>query len=275
MNDFKFVSEKYSIQNTENYRLSIQVNPDGFSLLMLDDEEKVITIIHRQTGSVKNTQKLFKQEEDFIKFRELSFRSFSLLINSNRVSLAPAEIEMDPGLLMNLEFDSVVKDGIRKREIQDKKLSYHFEIDNDLNSLLSDFRNSPKPEHLCGFFIDYIFSFHNSEDDSCYIYSTPCILHIARIEHNKLHKYNAYNGTNDEELLYHFVNTLHKLHIKNNTNVFYSGHIVKADEFWKVMERYHKNIEILPNEFDFELAGNINENYFSYLLRSLSENNQR
>ncbi len=275
MNDFKFVSEKYSIQNTENYRLSIQINPDGFSLLMLDEEGKVITIIHRQTGSVKNTQKLFKQEEDFIKYRELSFRSFSLLINSNRVSLAPSEMEINPELLMDIEFNSVKKDGIRKREVQDKNFSFHFEIDNDINSLLSDFRNNPKPEHLSGFFIDYIFSVHSNEEDAYYVYSTPCLLNIARIKQNKLLYYNVYTGGNDEELLYHFVNTLHKLHIKNNTNVFYSGHIVKTDEIWKVMERYHKNIKILPNEFDFELAGNINENYFNYLLRSLSENNQR
>jgi len=114
-----------------------------------------------------------------------------------------------------------------------------------------------------------------SENDACYIYTTPGILHFAQIDQNKLLYYNIYTGRNDNELLYHLVNTLQKLEIKTGTDVFYSGHIVKTDEIWKVMSRYHKNLKILPNEFDFELAGNVNENYFSYLLRSLSENNQR
>lgn len=275
MNDFKFVSEKYSIQNTQNYRLSIQVNPDGFSLLLVDNEENIISIIHRQTGSVNNTQKLFKQEEELIKYRELSFHSFTLLINSNRISLAPAEINMDSDILMNIDFGSFEKDAIRHRKFQDKQLNYYFEINQDFQNFLSDFRNNPVPEHLSGFFMDYIFLHYHGEGDACYIYTTPRILHFAQINQDKLLHYNVYTGRNDDELLYHFVNTLHKLQIKTGTDVFYSGHIVKTDEIWKIMLRYHKNLKTLPNEFDFELAGNINENYFSYLLRSSGENNQR
>lgn len=275
MNDFKFVSEKYSIKNTQDYRLSIQVNPDGFSLLILDKEGNIITIIHRQTGSVTNTRHLFKQEEELIKFRELSFRSSSLLINSSKVSLAPPEIDVDADMLMHIQFGSLRKNKLERKATKDKQINYCFVIDQDLNNLFSDFRNHPVIEHLTGSFLDYIFSVHKHDKNACYIYTSPSICHFARLDKTTLQYYNLYRVRNDEEFLYHFVNTLDKLQLESDSEeVYYSGHIVKTDEIWKIMSGYHKNIITLPNEFDFELAGDMNENYFSYLFKTISENYQ-
>ena len=80
MNDFKFVSEEYSKNNTHKYRLSIQINPDGFSVLMIGEENTILQIIHTQTNAIENTRKLFRSEENLINLRELTFKSFDLFI---------------------------------------------------------------------------------------------------------------------------------------------------------------------------------------------------
>ena len=55
MNDFKFVAEKFDIQNTLQYRLSIQVNKDGFSVLICDEASKLLQLQHFQTGSINDS----------------------------------------------------------------------------------------------------------------------------------------------------------------------------------------------------------------------------
>jgi hypothetical protein len=47
MNDFKYVSEDYNLNHTKNYRLSIQLNRDGFSVLIASEEKKILKIYHK------------------------------------------------------------------------------------------------------------------------------------------------------------------------------------------------------------------------------------
>ncbi len=276
MNDFKFVSEKYSIQNTKNYRLSIQVNPDGFSVLAVNREGNILKIIHRKTGSITATQKVFKTEEDIIKLRELSFLSCILLVNSSKVILCPSEelFGLKPHILTNLEFENFNGSSTEKRDLKEKNISYNFVIDPELQNFFSSFHNEPRVNHLAGEFLGYIFARPEQDDISCYIYTTPGIMHLAIVKEGELEYYNVYSGKNNDELLYHLMNTLRILKIDNNCGIYYSGHIVKTDDIWKILVRYRKDIRILPNEFNFELAGTINENYFTYLLKSTGEDYQ-
>ena len=47
MNDFKYVSDDYNINKTIAYRLSIQLNPDGFSVLIADAHKNILFLFHR------------------------------------------------------------------------------------------------------------------------------------------------------------------------------------------------------------------------------------
>jgi hypothetical protein len=270
MNDFKFVSEKYSIHKTKNYRLSIQVNPDGLSLLVLDRDNKVLKIIHRFTRTIEGARKLFRSEEELIKLRELSFASCKILINSPTISLFPEQelTEVSEEGMMQIEFEKPEKPQFKTRKLADERISYSF-YPEDLMGFHSDFRNNPGLYHVSGLFLDYVCEKAESNKDATFIYTSPGIIHIAYLSGKELKYFNVYRGKNDEELLYHLINTCHRLNIREESPVYYSGHIVKSDEKYTVMSRYFKNISFLPNEFDFELAGNINENYFSYLLRSI------
>jgi hypothetical protein len=275
MNDFKFVSEEYSIHNSKNYSLSIQLNKDGFSVLVSGEGNKILTIIHRQTGSLENTRKVFKNEEDYIKLRELSFKSFSILINTNQVSIYPGEniTSAGPENLFKLEFEDQTGSYLKTSELESFKGITVFRISHEIDEFINSFRNDPEIRHLTSQFLNYISLRKPENKNSVFIYTCPGIIHLAYLFFDDLKFYNSFSGKNNDELLYHLMNSLRQLNLPPDSGIFYSGHLRQNDHSWKILNKYLPELKILPNEFNFELAWDVNENYFSYLLNELGANN--
>jgi len=277
MNDFKFVSERYSIHNTTDYRLSIQVNPDGFSVLVTGENNTVLKIIHLQTGSIEKTKAVFRTEEDFIKLRELSFKSSSIIINTNRVTLIPDEFrDFDNHAdFFKIEFDLPHESSLKTVNIPELNVSAVFEVPSNYADLISGFRNNPRVTHFAKDFLNYLKKKKSTDPQSFSIYTSPGLLHTALTEYGGFKFYNSFACRNEDELLYHLMHVIRKLHLNSKTNFYYSGHLAKDNATWIQLMKFIPEIQLLPNELSFELAWNINENYFSFLLNNTGANNQR
>jgi hypothetical protein len=265
MNDFKFVSEEYSIQNSKNYRLSIQLNPDGFSVLVVNEEHKVLKILHVQSGSYNESIKLFKSKEDLIELRELSFKSVQILLNNERVSLLPNHVEYQSNLknYFYIDFEKEKESRVLNKVIDNSEISCLFEIDEILNSFILGFRNNPSVNHICPSILSGLLS-ENNEKNIARIYTSPGLIHIGITNLGKLEFYNVFKWTTEEEMLFHLMNTLRKFNMED-LSVEYSGHIKKNGSAIKLLKKYIPGIHLLPNVFSFEIAWDINENYFSHL----------
>jgi len=275
MNDFKFVSEEYSIHNSKNYRLSIQLNKDGFSVLIKSDKNKILSIIHRQTGSLENTRKAFKYEEDFINLRELSFQSFTILLNTSLATVLPEEITAihDKVDIFRMEFDVEKQSLIKSKKIDALGSTVVFNIPEDIEKFISSFYNKPVIDHISSEFLKYILKTPVESKYNFFIYTSPGILHLALLFYGELKFHNSFNCKNNDEMLYHLMNSIRQLKISSSTHFYYSGHLKDNDNSWKILLKYLPKLKQLPNEFSFELAWDVNENYFSYLLNSTGENN--
>lgn len=265
MNDFKFVSEEYSIKKSENYRLSIQLNPDGFSVLVTNEVRKVLKILHIQTGSFENSHRLLKTREDLIKLRELSFKSVLILLNNERVSLVP-DIEDYKNKRWNYFYSDFIKindSRIISTPIKNYGISCNFEVDSVIHGLVSSFRNKPSVKHISTYILENNLSC--SKNKKCArIYSSPGLIHISLAENQNLEFYNVFTWATEEEMLFHLMNVLRKFSLDEVT-VEYSGHIKKNGNSLKLLKKYIPKLIILPNAFSFEIAWDVYENYFGYL----------
>lgn len=277
MNDLKFVSEEYSIHNTKNYRLSIQINPDGFSVLMLSGEKKPVKLLHIQTDSIENTFKLFKKEEYLIELRELSFRSVSLFINNEKVGLIPGYEEYSERIenYFNIDFGKSTGSSLRMLPLENQDIICSFGISKQMEEFISSFRNNPRVKHICADII-YKNLDQGKSSNRPYLlcYSTPGLLHMSLVNSGNLEFYNAYTWNTEDEMLFHLINTLRKL-VYDEILIEYGGHLRKTGNTMNLMKKYLPGMTISPNVFSFGIAWDVHENYFTYLHQTSHENYQR
>ncbi|MBE0655996.1 MAG: hypothetical protein IH594_19505, partial [Bacteroidales bacterium] len=75
-----------------------------------------------------------------------------------------------------------------------------------------------------------------------------------------------YECSNDDEIIYHIMNTIRNNEYPTSMEIFYAGHLVKKQTPWKLLSSYLPGIKLLPNIFPFELSWDVFENYFTYLM---------
>ena len=92
MNDFKYVSENYNINKTIAYRLSIQLNPDGFSVLIADVHKNILFLFHRQTEDFTESLTELRENMDLIPLANLRFARVNILVNTPEFILIPSEL---------------------------------------------------------------------------------------------------------------------------------------------------------------------------------------
>ena len=78
MNDFKYVSENYNLNKTIAYRLSIQLNPDGFSVLIADVHKNILFLFHRKSESLARSLTELRENMDLYPRYQPSLRQICL-----------------------------------------------------------------------------------------------------------------------------------------------------------------------------------------------------
>jgi len=263
MNDFRFVSDRYSTHQTQNYRLSIQFNPDGFSVL-IDQDGSYLKILHRQSGSQDESIALFKQEEELIQLRKLNFKSRILLFNDNRAMMIPAELDDETRIkeIFAIEFSSVNNHELKKQQIPGTEISLLFSLNPAESGFAASFAGTIHTSHLILPLISQ--SLEHDEPAIC-IYSSAGLVHLCRTKRGMPEFQNSFSCANDDEILYHIMNSLRAGNFLMEDPIFYAGHFDKKGTHINLLKKYLPGLSQMKNPFSFELAWPSAEHYFHYL----------
>ncbi len=270
MNDFKYVSEQYDLNKTIAYRLSIQLNPDGFSVLIADIHKNIMFLLHRQSETNAESITELKENTDLFPITKLRFNKAVILINTPEFTLVPQELYTEDLKELYFKYNHPLKD---YETVLDCQLEIHkavllFKLDEKFISLIKSFHNSPAVVHSSVPYLEYIHS-SPSEGDILYIHQTGPLLSLSALRNNRLLLHNLIDVGEDNDVIYFTVNTLKQLEMsREKTEIIYSGTLNRNSKAIEVLSRYVDGIRPLKNEFPFELAGNLNENYFINLLKS-------
>lgn len=271
MNDFKFSDDsKYTIQNTLDYRLSIQLNLDGFSFLMSDKDCQVLKIQHHCTGSIEKTLEVFRQKNSLDELTRISFAKLVIIINTNLFSLIPESLydENYKSLLLSHSIPINEEDEIKSNSIEGLESNILYKLSSNHQEFIKLFKNSPYISHLSSVLLPY--ALRKTNGNGIAFYTAGEILHICDFSNNELQFYNAFPFKDSKEMLFHILNTSKILNKnKGSKKVYYCGDLNPESEVYTSLIKYLPEIQAFPNEFPFGLAGDLNENYFSNLLASL------
>lgn len=267
MNDFKFVTEKFDIQNTSQYRLSIQVNRDGFSVLICDDESRLVQLQHFQTGSIKDSIEFIKNNQSSDIYRHLNYRKFVIIINSTDYTLIPERYfdEDQESFLLRNSISVKEKEKVISCKTWNQDTRVIFKLNKEFKSFTSLFKNSPEIRHIAAPLLSYAGKNAGAEKNY-FIHSSGKVVHLLHMENRQLRFFNSFNAENAQEFVYHCINVHKRLGIDPNNEVHYSGELSSESSEIIILQKYLHNISFLPNPLPFEIAGQQNENYFQNLI---------
>jgi hypothetical protein len=268
MNDFSFSSEDFSVQNSKKYRLSIQLNPDGFSALLSNSAGDIIKLLHRTGLSDELLAEQFRNEPELIAFTHLPYQAVDILFTNPEISLIPEEL-YDPSL-KNLLFDSVFP--IEKNDlILEEKLSWMeamllFKLGEKQRRFLLLFKNEPTASHIAALHPVSYTSYPHWKN-AVFLYVNGRHVMQSCYKDGSLEYLGIKTCIEVNDLVFNVLNVMKQVYGKPDAHpVYYSGSLKSSDEEIAILGRYLRKVAPMEDPLPFEIAGGMSGNYFTPLL---------
>ncbi len=271
MDDLKFVSEKFDLKNTKNYRTSIQLNQDGFSVFIAGNDKEIRKIIHKNSPDINATLLMLKEDESLFEIANLSFDKIEIILNTKEFTLIPRELYKEEDLLLYQSYNYPVAsdDHLRTDLLNEHNIVCAYKINPDQQRIIDFFKNSPTVSHITKHYFNYIG--HNYKQiQAVFAYYAGGNLLLTVVDNEKIVFHNCYKATHPEDSVYFILGTYKKFSLDTkNIKLFISGFTPELQsDVLSLIEKYIQNIEEIESKLPFELAGNYNENYFINLIES-------
>jgi len=266
MNEFKYVSDNYNLDKSINYRLSIQFNKDGFSVLVLSDQNHIEKIFHKNTGGIQGTIEELKDNSFITEVTRLSFKKIVLSINDSRFSLLPNNdfslIEAKGLLSLEHGLSGDCKVFISKLEHSEIPMVF---TDKSFKPATALFYNHPEITHINSHLSKYAHHSLKLNNDILF-YCSGKMLQVLVFNNSTLFSINAFDISNEADVLFYALSLLKNLPEDITVdNCYFGGIIDEESKSYQKLKSELPGFTSLKNELPFELAG-IQENYFTYLL---------
>jgi len=257
--NYSFIRDSFDINSIAKSFLSIQISPDGFSLVInpLDNLQNPDYIYIQRIN--QQTEKLNDELKSFKGFDLREFHSIKIIIHDPVFALVPEAIfelsDMKAYLSLNHP-ERVIRKAFSNLISSAKAVSI-FSIDEDLYKLLkskfpgADFCHSSLP--FCSMAL-------NSGIDGCYIQVYEQSMELLLLKENKLVHYNIYEIEGNNDIIYHVMNAYKTFGLNSLSNALHiAGVLTKESETVKTIAKYIKGINfyttdyiIIPEKGEFE-----------------------
>jgi hypothetical protein len=263
--NIELFDETLDINSTENYELSVQVSPDGFSFCLLDTIRNKFVLIRSfqpEENKYFNADKINEllMKDDFLSKR---YRKVNVVLPSRKFTLVPAPL-FDPGKKDEyFDFNHNKEEGdlIISNKVTDPDAFIVFSVSKPINDVINSIYPGVHPFHHIKPLLDHISHSRKSVNGN-YIH-----IHVEReffnliIFNNNILKFcNSFNYRNISDILYFVMNVFKSLDIKQEETINFSGLTEKYDDLSSNFSIYIRNIRFA------DPAGNFT---FSYVFNDM------
>ena len=240
--------ETLDINSTENYELSIQAGPDGFSFCLLDTIRNKFVLIRAfepDENKYYNSDKIneFISADDFLLRR---YKKVNILMPSSKFTLVPAPL-FDPAKkeeYFTFNHKKEEAEVVMSNKVHDPDSYLVFAVSKQITELIKSYYPVVYPVHHVKPLLCHIL--HNRKS----VHGNYIHIHIEReyfnliiFENNMLKFCNTYNYRNITDILYFVFNVFKKLDIKQEEAVYFSGLTEKYDDISSNFSIYIRNIK--------------------------------
>ena len=257
--NLELFDETLDINSTENYELSIQVSPDGFSFCLLDTIRNKFVLIRAfepDENKYFNADKINEllSKDDFLPKR---YKKVSVIMPSQKFTLIPAPL-FDPGKKDEyFTFNHIREEGnmIIANKVSDPDAFLVFSVSKPVCDLINSFYPEVHPLHHIKPLFSHIS--HNRKS----VHGNYIHIHIEReffnliiFDHNTLKFCNTFNYRNITDILYFVLNAFKNLDIKQEETIHFSGLTEKYDDLSSNFSIYVRNIKFAEPSGNFTFS---------------------
>ena len=252
--------ETLDINSTDNYELSIEVSPDGFSFCLLDTIRNKFVLIRSfepEENKYFNADKVNEiiTRDDFLSRR---YRKVNIVMPSPKFTIVPAPL-YDPGKKDEyFTFNHLMNDGniIISNRLNDPDAFLVFSVSKQVSDLISSFHPGVLPYHQVKPLLNNIaHSRKNVNGNYIHLHVEREIFNLIIFDHNLMKFCNAFKYRNITDILYFTLNVFRNLGIAQEETIHLSGLTEKYDDLSSNLSMYIRNIKFS------EPAGNFTFSY--------------
>ena len=252
--------ETLDINSTENYELSVQASPDGFSFCLLDTIRNKFVLIRSfepEENKYFNAEKINEilSKDDFLTRR---YRKVHAVMPSAKFTIVPAPL-FDPGKKDEyFTFNHLPNDGniIISNRLNDPDAFVVFSVSQPLVELLASFHPGVLPYHQVKPLLNHISHSRKSVNGNyIHIHVEREFFNLIIFDHNLMKFCNSFKYRNITDILYFTLNVFRNLDIKQEETIHLSGLTEKYDDLSSNLSLYIRNVKFA------EPAGNFTFSY--------------
>jgi hypothetical protein len=256
--------ETLDINSTENYELSVQVSPDGFSFCLLDTIRNKFVLLRSfepDENKYFNADKINEllSKDDFLSRR---YKKVCILMPSGKFTLVPAPL-FDPGKKDEyFTFNHNMEEGnmIIANKIDDPDAYIIFSVSKQLNNIMNSYFPGIHPHHHIVPLLNLISHARKSVTGNyIHIHVEREFFNLIIFNQNLLKFCNSFNYRNINDILYFVLKVFKSMDIKQEETIHFSGQTEKYDDLSSNISLYVRNIKFAEPSGNFTFSYVFNE----------------
>lgn len=255
----ELIDETFDKNSSENYELSLQMSPYGFSYCVLDTIRNKYILLR---GTDPNDPKLLTPEkaaeiiiaDDFLSGK---FKKVNLIFPSSGATLVPSPL-FDPEKkeeFFTLNLLKEESDIILYNKIQEPDAYILFSVKKQFSELASKLFPGSNLYHHTVALLQQVSHFSRNEFGLyVHVHIEKAYFNLLILEHGTLRFFNTFNYKNINDILYYVLNIYKNMGISREETMNFSGHVHLHEDLQTKFSRYVKNIKFTLPEGNFSFS---------------------
>jgi hypothetical protein len=256
--------ETLDINSTENYELSLQLSPDGFSISILDTirNKYILLRSHEPDENKYFTAATIGEIINRDDFASRHYRKVNIVLTTPKFTMVPAPL-YDPGKKEEYFTLNLVKeenDLIFTSKVADPNSFVVYSVPKQFTELCSSLYPAAVPcHHTKPLLAQLIHHSKSVQGNYIHIHVEKEFFNLILIENNILKFINTFSYRNISDILYYTLNMFRSKGLGNDVTLHFSGLTEKYDDLWSNFAMYVRNLKFMDPAGNFTFSYVFNE----------------
>lgn len=245
----------FDINNTNQYRLSIQVSLDGFSFLVISVQDKKVLAAKNTLAKISSSKFIARHFNDWIYSEplfKLQFDSVDLVVFEENFTLIPN----DPGLIglsdesVDYMINPIDERQVFLNQVENIGASLHFGLLNELVEIVTRFFTKVNWFHPVSLLLNHFPL--GEKPNQCILVRVQNHIYFLLKKRNKLLLANCFMAEQPSDIVYYVLNTFRQLEVSRNLTQLRIGEIVEnQNELIELFTPFFAAVSGLNNDFEY------------------------
>jgi hypothetical protein len=236
---------EFNIDNTKQYRLSIQVSLNGFSFSIINPDENKLLALHRSPATISSENFLARRFKEYIDQNDLltaDYAETSIIFHTGKFTLVPEEIyckEKQADILQLLFGKQIINNSAVRDYPENMSSHLIYAVPNDLEKVFNNTFQDFSLNHTLTVLNNKIQAGQEKEEDTLLLYFEKKSFSLMLYSGGQLLLATNFNYNHENDIVFYITSVLkNQASANKNTKLLVSGDIDTHEPAYKTLDEY-------------------------------------